>query len=97
MPARTRSTKNSTAVHRRVLCLPEEGSPRAGGDPNLIVDVLDVVVDGLHRDDELTGDLLFGVTTRDEPQDYHLALGETGHEFPVGPVYRVTGRRSSVA
>jgi hypothetical protein len=70
----------------------EEGGSRAGGDADFVVDVLDVVVDGLHRNDELASDLLFGVTARDEPQDFHLALGEAGHEFPARPAYRVTRR-----
>lgn len=75
----------------------EEGSSRAGGDTDLVVDVLDVVVYGLLRNDELTGDLLFGVTTCDQTQDFNLTPREACHEFAAGAADRVTrGREHAI-
>ncbi len=44
----------------------EEGRRSTCGDCNLVVDMLDMVVDGLLREDETLGDLLLGVPTRDQ-------------------------------
>lgn len=38
----------------------EEGCPGAGGDTDLFVDVLDVIVSSFRGDEEIGGDLLFG-------------------------------------
>ena len=57
----------------------EEAGSRAGGDTDLVVDVLDVVVYGLLRDDEQTGYLLFGVSACDQSQYFHLALAQSCH------------------
>ena len=57
----------------------EEGSSRAGGDTDLVVDVLDVVVYRLFGDNEKIRNLLFGVTTRDQSQDLDLALAQSRH------------------
>src|SRR5437763_8504821 len=68
----------------------EEGSSCAGGDTNLVVDVLDVVVYGLLRDDEKTCYLLFGVSAGDQSQYLDFALTQSCHEFPAGRAYLVT-------
>lgn len=71
----------------------KEGGSRAAGDPNLVIDMLYMVVYGLLRDDKLTSDLLFGVTTRDQTQDFNLALGETCYQFLTHPADRVACSR----
>ena len=68
----------------------EEAGSRAGGDTDLVVDVLDVVVYGLLRDDEQTGYLLFGVSACNQTQYLDFALREACHEFPAGSAYLVT-------
>ena len=53
----------------------KEGSPCAGGDADLGVDVLCVVADGLLRDNEQSSDVLFGMPAGEETKHLDLALG----------------------
>ena len=50
-----------------------EGRAGAGGDADLGIEALDVVVGGLGRDIELAGRFLGRVAGRDQPQDLDLA------------------------
>src|SRR5229473_3967436 len=68
----------------------KEGSRCASGDVNLVVDVLDVVVDGLLGDHEKLAHLLLGVSARDQSQHLHFALAEPGHQFSTGRAHAVT-------
>src|SRR5712692_4982099 len=77
---------------QEVVLHSKEGSRCASGDVNLVVDVLDVVVDGLLGDREKRADLLLGVAACDQSQDLHFALAEPGHQCSTGQVNAVTCR-----
>ena len=69
----------------------EERSRRAGGDADLVVDVLDVMVDGPFGDDELSGHLAVAETAREEPEHLHLPIAQAGWPLaarPSNPVAR---------
>ena len=61
-----------------------EGGARPGGDADLGIEALDMVVGGLGRDIELAGRFLGGMPGRDQPQDLDLARGQSGQ--PLGRV-----------
>ena len=46
----------------------------AGGEPELLLDVRAMRLDGAHRQEQLLGDLGVGVSERDQPQHLDLAL-----------------------
>jgi hypothetical protein len=69
----------SFQVSKEIMFRGKEGGRSAGRDANLIIDVLDVVVYGLLGDDEKASYLLFGVTTRNQSQYFHLALAQSCH------------------
>ena len=66
-----------------------EGPDRRGGpaaDAGLLVDVLDVVPDGLGGDAEVVGDRLVGLAAHEREQHLELALGQPGRQLarPLG-------------
>ena len=72
----------------------EERGAYAGGDADLVVDVLDVVVDGLRRQDEELGHLAVRSALADQAKHLDLAIGQAGGSaapcaFRLGPM---TGR-----
>ncbi len=73
----------------------EEGGGGTGGDANLIVDVLNVVVYGLFGDNKYTRYLLFRVAACDQAQDFYFTLAQTHNEFATGGPYLVACRREN--
>src|SRR5437773_792709 len=63
----------------------------AAADAGLLVDVLDVVPDGLGRDAEMRGDLLIGLTAHEHEQDFQLALGQPGRQLVRSLLHAVAG------
>ena len=59
-------------------------------DAGLLVDVLDVVPDGLGRDAEILGDRLVGLAAHEHEEDFQLALPQAGQLARAQP-YAVTG------
>jgi len=51
-------------------------------DTDLLVDVLDVMPDGLGRDAEAVGDRLVRLTDDEGEEHLELAPGQTGRELP---------------
>ena len=62
----------------QVMLHGEEGGPGAGGDADLGVDVLDVVVDRLGEIERSAAICLVGVAAREQAQHLHLALAQPG-------------------
>jgi hypothetical protein len=61
-----------------------EGPARRRGsatDAGLLVDVLDVVPDGLGGDAEIIGNSLVGLAADEHEQDFQLALGQPSREL----------------
>ncbi len=54
----------------------EQGGPGPRGDPDLGVDVLDVVVGRLRRDEQAAGHLLGCETPGNQSEHLHLAVGQ---------------------
>ena len=70
-----------------------EGRARPGGDADLGIEALDVVVGGLGRDLELAGRFLRRMPGRDQPQDLDLARGQPASRSSRVPGARVDRRR----
>src|SRR6266508_2788585 len=71
-----------------------EGPERRRGpaaDAGLLVDVLDVVPDGLGRDAEILGDLLVGLAAHEHEEDFQLALGQPGRQLARSLPHAVAG------
>ena len=54
---------------------------RSAADAGLLVDVLDVVPDGLDRDAEIVSDRFVGIAVHENEKDFELALGEIGGQL----------------
>src|SRR5258708_3766290 len=80
----------SPQVGKEVVLHGKEGSCCPSGDSNLVVDVLDMVVYGLLGDSEKPAYLLLGVSACDQPQHFHFALAEPGHQCATGRANAVT-------
>jgi hypothetical protein len=57
----------------------------------LLVDVLDVMADGLGRDAEIVGDLLVGAASHENEQDLELSLRQAGRQLARSPRHAMTG------
>ena len=60
-------------------------------DAGLLVDVLDVVPDGLGRDAETLGDRLVGLAAHEHEEDLELALGQPGRQLARSLPHAVAG------
>src|SRR5260221_14510004 len=64
------------SLSQQVLLHREEGGGGGRGDAELVVDVLEVMARGLHRDLERRGNLFVGEPAGHEAQDLELAVAE---------------------
>src|ERR1700747_1442800 len=71
-------------IHESVLNGVEAG-PGAVVDPELGVDVFDVVVRGLAGDEQLLGDLAVGHPPCEQTKHLNLAFGQTGRPLLAAP------------
>ena len=62
-------------------------------DTGLLVDVLDVVPDGLGRDAEIRGDLLVGRAAHEYQEDFELAPGQPRGQLTRSLPHPVAGGR----
>ena len=70
-----------------------EGRARPGGDADLGIKALDMVVGGLGRDIELAGRFLRRMPGRDQAQDLDLARGQARQPLGRRPARGLTGAR----
>ena len=77
-----------------------EGPERRRGpaaDAGLLVDVLDVVPDGLGRDAEILGDRLVRLAAHEHEEDFQLALGQPGGQLARSLAHAVAGGASTAS
>ena len=79
-------------VHELLLEGPQRRG-RAAAHPGLLVDVLDVMSDGLHRDAESVADRLVGVAADEREQHLELARREPGGQLARALGDPMAGRR----
>lgn len=68
-------------VVQQIMLQGKEGGRGSGGDANLIVDMLNVVSDGLLSDAEALGHLAICKPARHQPQDLHLTPAQAGGQL----------------
>ena len=79
-------------AHEIVLERPERRR-RPAANAGLLIDVLDVMADGLGRDAEVSGDLLVRLAAHEHEQHFQLALGQPCRQLPRSLRHTVAGRR----